>query len=86
MSDTTRPMRAARRVDRVEPDQVVVVEFVMRRRRQLVAAGEDFHALQRLGRLAGRNAGDPRDQHVVLERAQRFEDEARARFLSVSGP
>src|ERR1700744_3558596 len=31
----------ASRVDGLQPDQVVIVEFVMRRRRQLVAAGED---------------------------------------------
>src|ERR1700722_4128241 len=55
--------------------QVVVVEFVLAGRRQLVAASEDFHVLQRLGRLTSRNPGDARHQHVVLERPEGFERE-----------
>src|SRR5579872_6609942 len=39
--------RRSGRVDRLESDQIVVVEFVMRWRRQLIAPGEDLNALQR---------------------------------------
>ena len=49
-------------VDDGEADQVGVVELVVPERRQAVARGVEAGALQRLGLLAGGDAGEPRGE------------------------
>ena len=49
-------------VDDGEADQVGVVEFVVCERRQAVARGVEAGALQRLGLLAGGDAGEARGE------------------------
>ena len=49
-------------VDDGEADQVGVVELVVGERRQAVARGVEAGALQRLGLLAGGDAGEPRGE------------------------
>ena len=67
--------RGRRRVTRLESDEVVVVEFVLARLGQPVAAGEELDPGQRRGGLARLDALHLDDQHVVLERPQPLEGE-----------
>jgi hypothetical protein len=68
-----------------KPDQIRMVEFVGRRRRQPLTRHEQPQVRELLGGIAIAHAAQPRDQ-IALGRPQRLDREARRAILALQHP